>query len=142
MCEISTKIKFCSCVSDDVDVDQLNHYWTLSKKRKSDLMTYVLGLMMLPTENIDPYYQSNVLTLESRLNEPDAFDFDPNFKNGYVLDIVINNKSESHQIFNYTFKFSKGKWKHKSYDSYDLINDFYEIGVGKMKNVLKRKKRN
>jgi hypothetical protein len=139
MCVISDKIKFCTCLTDDVDVETLNHYWVLYEKSKGDVVCLVLGLVGLPTEFQDKHYHLNVSILENRLNDPDAFDFQTNFKNGEVIEIVINNCSKKHPCFTYTFKFSRGKWKHYDVGNFELQSDFDEKAMGKLKSVLNAK---
>jgi hypothetical protein len=55
------------------------------------------------------------------------------------LEIVINNTSNFHETFTYSFKFKKGKWEAEETDPFDIMNHFDEENSGKIKSVLKRK---
>jgi hypothetical protein len=136
MCEISDKIKFCTC-----NGETLKHYWVLHRKIENrELYKYYLGSVVEPSKKEKHFFPINNKTLEKRLNEIDVFDVPMNFKNKDVLEIVINNKSKDYEdCFTYAFQFNKGKWKSIEYDFFLLMNKFDETVSGKMKNVLKRK---
>ena len=138
MCEISDKIKFCSCTGD---VENLKHYWVLHRKAKNlEDIQICVGTYMMPNEKAQAFLEINSTTLENRLNEADAFDVVLELKNKDILEVVINNKSENYEDqINYTFEFKKGKWKTIEYDFFELMNEYEETNSGKMKNVLKKK---
>ena len=137
MCEISDKIKFCTCSSD---VENLKHYWVLHRKSaKLDEMQFCVGTYMLPNEKAMAFLEINTTTLENRLNEEDAFDVDLELKNKDILEVVINNSSKNYEDrITYAFEYKKGKWKSIEYDFFELKNEFEETDSGKMKNVLKK----
>ena len=67
MCEISDKIKFCTCSSD---VENLKHYWVLHRKSANlDEMQFCVGTYMMPNEKAMAFLEINTATLENRLNE-------------------------------------------------------------------------
>ena len=138
MCEISTKIKFCTCSSN---VENLKHYWVLHRKIKDkNLRNHVLGLLSCPSEKELDYFLINSSTIENRLNESDAFDVPMNFINKDVLEVVINSKSENYEdCFSYSFEYKKGIWKSIEHSPFSLIGDFEEADTGKMRSVLKRR---
>ena len=138
MCEISDKIKFCTC---STDVENLKHYWVLHRKIKDkNLRNHVLGLLSCPSDKELDYFLINSATIENRLNESDAFDVPMNFINKDVLEVVINNKAENYgDCFSYSFEYKKGIWKSFESDCFLLMNDYIEEVAGKMRSVLKRK---
>lgn len=138
MCEISDKIKFCTCSSD---VENLKHYWVLHRKSaKLDEMQFCVGTYMMPNEKAKAFLEINSTTLINRLNESDAFDMNLELKNKDILEVVINNKSDNYEDrITYTFEFKKGRWKNIEYDPFFLMNKYEEELSGKMKTVLKKK---
>ena len=138
MCEISDKIKFCTCSSD---VENLKHYWVLHRKSaNSDDMQICVGMYMMPNEKAQEFLKINSTTLVNRLNDSDAFDVDLELKNKDILEVVINNRSENYEDrVTYAFEYNKGKWKSTDYDPFFLMNKYEEEFSGKMKNVLKSK---
>ena len=136
MCIVSDKIKFCTCANGSVE--NLKHYWILYRYIK-DKEEYCMGEPMIPTSMRDLRFEENQFALLNRLNEPDAFDVPLMFKAKDLLEIVINNTSDFHETFTYTFKFKKGKWEAEETDPFDIMNHFDEENSGKIKSVLKRK---
>jgi hypothetical protein len=139
MCEVSDKIKFCTCSSD---VENLKHYWVLHRKSAySDVIEICVGTYMMPNEKAMEFLEINTTTLIKRLNEADAFDIVLELKNKDILEVVINNKTEKYEDrITYAFEYKKGKWKSIEYDFFELMNEFEETNSGKMKNVLKKKR--
>ena len=136
MCIVSDKIKFCTCANGSVE--NLKHYWILYSFNK-DKNFACMGEPMMPTSMRDLSFEENQSTLLNRLNEPDAFDVPLKFKAKDLLEIVINNTSNFHETFTYSFKFKKGKWEAEETDPFDIMNHFDEENSGKIKSVLKRK---
>jgi hypothetical protein len=138
MCEVSDKIKFCTCSSD---VEKLNHYWVLHRKLTNpDEMQFCIGMYTLPNEKALKYLEINTTTLENRLNEPDAFDVVLELKNNDILEVVLNNRAKDYEdLIIYAFEYNDGKWKSIEYDTFELMNEFKETDSGKMKDVLKKK---
>jgi hypothetical protein len=136
MCIVSDKIKFCTCANGSVE--KLKHYWILYRYNKGkDLIC--MGMPMMPTSMRDLGFEENQSILLNRLNDPDAFDVPLKFKAKDLLEIVINNTSDYHKIFTYSFKFKKGKWEAEETDPFDIMNHFDEVNSGKIKSALKRK---
>jgi hypothetical protein len=98
-----------------------------------------MGMPMMPTSMRDLGFEENQSILLNRLNDPDAFDVPLKFKAKDLLEIVINNTSDYHKIFTYSFKFKKGKWEAEETDPFDIMNHFDEVNSGKIKSALKRK---
>ncbi|RAU81877.1 hypothetical protein [Pontibacter arcticus] len=133
MCLVSDNIKFCTCKSSSPD--RLNHYWLLHRYNK-DKHDFFMGVPMIPSEFTDPNFIINNFTLESRLNEPDAFDFPASFKPKDQLVIVFNNQAKEYdKRLTYCFRFKKGRWVSESYDVFELMNHYDEFAFGKMNHI-------
>jgi hypothetical protein len=80
MCQISNKIKFCTC--EVANTDELVHYWKLlrfNSKRKFD----TVGETMLP--HYDENFEIGAQTLIKVLNKNSAFDQPIKFQSKDVL---------------------------------------------------------
>ena len=135
MCIVSDKIKFCTCVNGSVE--NLKHYWILYSFNK-DKNFACMGEPMMPTSMRDLSFEENQSTLLNRLNEPDAFDVPLKFKAKDLLEIVINNTSDFHETFTYSFKFKNGKWLVEETDPFEIMNHYDEENSGKIKSALMR----
>lgn len=135
MCQISDKIKFCTCAASSVN--QLKHYWIWYSfnKHKNEM---ILGEMILPMDFIEVNYKKNQETLLDRLNHQEAFDKPLNFKNKDILEIGINNNAKDKEVIYYTFEFKKGDWQITYYDPFYIANNFDEKEFGKIKFALSR----
>lgn len=134
MCEVSEKIKFCSCTT--TNPRNLKHYWVWHQYNK-DKNEMIVGLFFMPDFSIDKNKNYNKKTILKRLSEVDAFDKVLDFKNKDVLEIVLNNNPKSNTI-TYCFQFKNGTWKNKEQAPFELMNEFDEKEKGKIKNPLKR----
>ncbi|RZJ34740.1 MAG: hypothetical protein EOO51_08410 [Flavobacterium sp.] len=134
MCELSDKIKFCTCAAKSTD--SLRHYWILHRFN-ANKEEFTLGMPNFPDEELYLFdHQANKTKLATRLNEPDAFDFDADFRSKDRFEIVLNNDSFDDQRVTYYFDYSKGKWRIDNADCYfDTVNNFDEIRFGKIKNA-------
>jgi len=124
MFTVSNKIKFCTCKTENVE--QLKHYWKLHQKVRKDNYMTILGTTICPTSMRDKNYKENNQTLENRLNESGAFDFETSFKNGDV--IVIQCENDYLTAFQYTFKFKNKKWE--KYEKADFELKYQAIDGG------------
>ena len=91
---------------------------------------------MLPS--FATYDEQNLKTLETRLNEPDAFDFDTDFKNKDILEVVLHNKDVSKRSV-YGFEYKKSKWVKKEIDDFYTSGHCDSIQFGKMKKIFLHK---
>lgn len=130
MCTIFKKIKLCSCKSSSPN--KLKHYWILYRRNK-DKNEIIVGQMLLPDEAVTLHFESNYSTLETRLQEPDAFDVVLDCKTGDVLEIVMDNNNDSIRTV-YGFKYTKKQWNRFEINTFELMGQFDEIGFGKIKN--------
>ena len=132
MCNISNKIKFCSCLASTPD--KLRHYWIVHRFNKN-LDEFHIGQPQFPDELFVTDYDLNKEILLNRLNESDAFDFKIHFNAKDKLEISINHAQDDSQKATYCFKFSKGKWRHAEYDVFELMNHYDELKFGKLKQI-------
>ena len=93
MCKLSNKIKFCTCVDENTNIEDLNHYWILHRYNK-DKSEFVMGMPIFP-DHLHPMFDINDKALLSTLNTNDAFDKKINTANGDVIEIVLCNNDNS-----------------------------------------------
>ena len=87
MCNISNKIKLCSCTNRSVN--KLDHYWILHRFNEAkDII--IIGEPIMPYEMPNPNYGINAATLTTRLNDNDAFDIAIKFEEKDQLEIFFN----------------------------------------------------
>lgn len=134
MCVVSDKIKLCTCISEDLDVEELNHYWILHRHtKKKDLQ--ILGTPSLPTSMLDENFELNKDKLVTRVNEPDVFDKPLNFHKKDRLELVFNNLSNDYdKIFHYEFEWTGEKWIHVDHEAFHLMNHYNETSSGEIQN--------
>jgi hypothetical protein len=133
MCNISNKIKLCSCTNRSVN--KLDHYWILHRFNEAkDII--IIGEPIMPYEMPNPNYGINAATLTTRLNDNDAFDIAIKFEEKDQLEIVFNQlaKDPSKTLI-YYFKYTNGKWFEEDTDPFDLMNHYDEFKFGKLKDI-------
>ena len=133
MCNISNKIKLCSCTNRSVN--KLDHYWILHRFNEArDII--IIGEPIMPYEMSNPNYGINVATLKTRLNDNDAFDIAIKFEEKDQLEIVFNHLiKDPSKTFTYYFKYTNGKWFEEDNDPFDLMNHYDELKFGKLKDI-------
>ena len=122
MCKISDQLKLCTCETNDVE--QLKHYWVLSRPgRQFDL----IGETFPPTyigEKLDRINENTILKL---LNEGNCFDTEIMHQENDVLELhfdlnLVRQKnlasSYNSNYLIYTFKFQRGIWELNSFDPF------------------------
>ncbi|MFG6685218.1 hypothetical protein ACGK9U_01445 [Mariniflexile sp. HNIBRBA6329] len=132
MCKVSDKIKFCTCVDEKVDIEELNHYWVLHRYNKNkDLI--VVGMPTLP-QMFNPMFDINEELLLNTLNSADAFDKNLDLKPGDRLEVVLCNHGRSNEVTLYfNFKYTGKKWKPIEADAFELMNRFDAVQQGEVK---------
>jgi hypothetical protein len=136
MCKVSNKIKFCTCVDDNIDIEELNHYWVLHRYNKDKNMN-VMGEPIFP-DNLHPMFIINEALLIYTLNKPDAFDKNIELKKGDRLEVALCNNSDNDSLY-YNFKFTGKTWISIESDSFDLMSNFDELKSGKIKEIAMNK---
>ena len=132
MCKVSNKIKFCTCVDDNIDIEELNHYWVLHRYNKDKNMN-VMGEPIFP-DNLHPMFIINKALLIDTLNKPEAFDKNIGLKKGDRLEVVLCNNSDNDSLY-YNFKFTGKTWMPIESDSFDLMSNFDELKGGEIKEI-------
>lgn len=137
MCEVSDKLKLCSCAA--VNPRDLRHYWILHRFDKGK-STMVVGMFMLPhilSEEIEVRNKNLLLTL---LNQPDTFDKNIIPRQGDLLELSFSCGDDDRKI-TYGFKYNRGKWQEEGFDPLVWMWHHDEEQYGKIKNALKRNNR-
>ena len=135
MCKVSDKIKFCTCSSDNLNIEELDHYWVLNRYNK-EKNEFVLGEPSLPSEYKDSNFIINRENLLKRINEPDAFDKPLDIKRKDRLELVLNNNQDYDKIFVYEFEYTGKEWKYVSHDPFNLMSHYDEVNSGKLDDVF------
>ena len=112
MCEVSDKLKLCSCFK--VAFGKARHYWILHRFIK-DKFEIVIGLPMLPHFLSVDVDTKNKKLLLSLLNQPDTFDSDITPREGDLLELSFL-CGEKEQRITYGFKYKRGKWHEEQFD--------------------------
>ena len=130
MCEVSDKIKFCTCAVVE-NIYELDSYWVLHKFNPGE-DDVLIGMMQPPTAFRDPNFKLNRNVILDRLNDGEAFDKPIDFEKKDRLEVVITLGKEQ---FYYYFKYSGRKWIPVSEDAFELEKDFDEVQKGPIKSA-------
>lgn len=134
MCKVSNKIKFCTCINDNIVIEELDNYWILYRRNKDKILRMV-GMLLQPND-INPNFFVNIETIMNRLTEDDSFDIPIEFKNGDCLLISLNNNLEKKgEDMTYLFKYYRGQWKFIEYDPFELMWKFGSVKNGTFYNL-------
>lgn len=134
MCKVSGKIKFCTCVDENVDIEELNHYWVLHRYNKNkDLI--VVGMPTLP-QMFNPMFDINEELMLNTLNSADAFDKNLDLKSGDRLEVVLCNHGRlNEETLYFNFKYTGTQWKPIEADAFELMTGFDQMGQGEIKET-------
>ena len=124
MCEVSDKLKLCTCSSD---IEELDNYWVLHRFEK-DRWVIIMGETMPPSEIDLKVDLKNKELLAKLINEPDVFDktIKPKEKDR----LSINFKC-SEEYMTYGFEFQKERWVEIGYDFLGEAKGIKNLKVGK-----------
>lgn len=130
MCEVSDKIKFCTCKAKSTE--RLKNYWVFSRFVEED--DFLLnGLILQPPFVDERMVEMNTAALLKRLNEPDAFDIDLSPKDNDRLLIVLTCKEHFSGEAFHGFEYKEGKWVVCEYDTFEWDFKHREEKFGKVK---------
>ena len=130
MCEVSNKIKFCTCKAKSTE--RLKNYWVFHKYHK-DRFDGIMGSCNLPLMVDENMVQYNEATILKRVNEADAFDVDLKPKNKDRLEIVLTCNEHFGGDLHIGFEFKKGQWVPCEYNVFEWTWKHTEDAFGKLK---------
>ncbi len=138
MCEVSDKIKFCTCIDDTIDIEELNHYWVLHRYNK-DKNDIVMGMPVLPND-LHPLFEINEEIVVQTLNTPEAFDKNMELKRRDRLEVLLcSNTSGANDRFYNNFRYTGKIWKSIEPDCFDLMSRFEEVNTGEIQEISKER---
>lgn len=136
MCKVSDKIKFCTCLDDTIDIEELNHYWVLHRYNKDKNLS-VMGMPVFPND-LNPLFEINAEIVLHNLNTPEAFDKEIELKRGDRLEAVVcSNTAGNDDRFYYNFKYTGKIWKSIAVDYFDIMSRFDELNMGEIQEISK-----
>ena len=139
MCEVSDKLKLCTCNSDII---RLKNYWAYYKKAPGKV-SFIIGEPMMPAQ-IDPKVKSfNTKLLKGLLNDGNVFDFEltPEPGDGLLIAFDLAKTGEDCSMMYYAFVYRQNKWTSCAFDTFDWEHRFDQEKYGKITNALKNNPR-
>ncbi len=140
MCQVSDKIKLCSCKTKDVE--RLKNYWVLH--REENTVIQIVGEVFFPPIIDEEITAQNIDILLKLLNACDIFDVEMQLKNNDILELHLTLPKEyvnighmRESVLVYSFKYRAGKW---SVSTYSPQFEFDIIQQGKIKNAFRKAK--
>jgi hypothetical protein len=138
MCEVSDKLKLCSCKTEDVQ--KLKHYWILQRPFRRGGPS-VMGTVIPPADFGTTLEKINVSQIKKQLNENSCFDADIDYKENDILHLYFTcNQAGSESSYEsgylaYAFHYKNGKWKKTFYDHF--YNNLEEVQAGMIRRPFK-----
>lgn len=133
MCEITNQIKLCTCVDENIEIENLNHYWVLHRKNNNKSID-IMGIPVFP-DHLHPRYEVNADILLKTLNTPDTFDEKITLNSEDCIEIILCNNKETNELFRYTYRYTGKSWVTDDSDCFDLINNYEEVYTGELKEI-------
>lgn len=138
MCQVSNKIKLCSCKTKNVE--SLKHYWLIKRKNKDT--SYIVGEISMPADIGEENDKLNMDIILNQLNTGNIFDKYIEHKSNDILELVFSFKADRERFQNfspntgdflaYAFKYRNGQWK--KFDYQNWVINFDEVEKGKIVN--------
>lgn len=135
MCQVTDKLKLCSC---SVDVSTLQNFWVYLRIVPGQDNICIGEVFM-------PYYLPFNITVNNKkritrmLNKGNCFDFEMQPMEEDQLHLYFNTKPGYDSIgVCYSFKFSKTKWSSIITDTFDMMRRYDTYKEGKIENGLNR----
>ncbi|MBK8700279.1 MAG: hypothetical protein IPN29_12415 [Saprospiraceae bacterium] len=132
MCIVSNKIKFCTCAKDP---DELTNSWVLHRY-VGDKNISVMGMMIDPSDMIDENFKPNEEILLARLQEKDAFDFIPKFKENDRMEISMRYPKGNIKEVYFTFSYQQGNWQPEELNPFELTEHYDVVKRGELINIF------
>ncbi len=134
MCEISDKLKLCTC---NKGVSKLKYTWEYYRY-VGNKGFYIEGEIMMPVD-LEPELEAHNRELLTRLlNDGNVFDFEvtPKFRDRLVLHFDLSHEKEDEKFLVYEFLFVKGHWKFSEAGPFFIEENMKQIAHGKIENGL------
>jgi hypothetical protein len=130
MCQVSDKIKFCTCSPEKLF--QPGNYWVLYRynKRKNISM---IGETFLPYSIDIKQDEMNRQNLLDALNNTNSFDKPLEFQNGDLLLVSLKCGSEPGERLDYGFHFNNGSWEEKIYSCFQWETKHDKVKRGEVR---------
>ncbi len=135
MCQVSDKIKLCSCKTKDVT--ELKHYWVLMCPENKE--GEMLGTIIPPADIGEQLEKLNIHTLRTQLNNGNCFDVELLHQEKDILELhfTCTPQPKTESMFQdysnylvYAFVYKKGKWRKTNYDHFG--NNLSSVQEGKI----------
>jgi hypothetical protein len=136
MCEVSDKLKLCTCSSD---ISKLKYYWVFYRY-VGDKLESIMGEPIMPVAINPETDLLNQQLLAKLLNDGNVFDFElnPRAKDRLLLAFNIAKGKKDESWLHYGFEYKRKKWTGCEYDSFDWENQLEEEKFGKILGALKK----
>ena len=134
MCEISDKLKLCTCKKD---VSKLKYTWQYYRY-VGNKESFIVGEIMMPVDLEPALEEHNRELLTRLLNDGNVFDFEvtPKFRDRLVLHCDLSHEKEDEKFLVYEFLFVKGHWKFSEAGPFFIEENMKQIAHGKIENGL------
>jgi hypothetical protein len=135
MCQVSDKLKLCSC--ETKDVERLKHFWVLKRHNGENIC--IVGIAILPAVIGKKANKLNEEVLCKMLNEGNCFDIELKHQQNDILELhftvtpdpEISSQFPSDEDFlTYVFTFNKKRWKKTDFDPFAA--NLKEVQKGKI----------
>jgi hypothetical protein len=135
MCLVSDKIKFCTCVDDNIDIESLDHYWILYRYNPNKNVQ-VMGLALPPVLMDELSYFESQEVIINRINSGAGFDQKFEFKEGDRLELSLNTNDEE-LMFQFYFEYGGEQWfsAPEGFKPFTLENEFDELAQGHVQDI-------
>ena len=135
MCEVSDKLKLCTC---NTDIGKLKNWWAFYRfeKGKND---FLIGEPMMPSTIPAEIDSLNRDLLTRLLNDGNVFDFDlkPKSKDCLLLTFRVPKKRHESGIIQYGYVYKNRKWVEIDFKPFSWEEHHNEEITGKILNAMK-----
>jgi hypothetical protein len=130
MCEISDKLKLCTCKKDVSKLKYTWHYYRFVGNKEG----LIYGEIMAPFHLEEKLEAQNLKTLTALLNDGNIFDVEispkPKDRLRLVFDLSVDEKDSS--LLTYEFKYTAGRWKPCESEPFYHENYMKQVAKGKI----------
>lgn len=138
MCELSRKLKLCTCAA--ASVSELRNYWILHRfdKTKDFIVAGSIVLYDEPSKSVQAH---NKALLLERLQEADAFDVDlrPRERDRLQLTFTCSEPGGRVNTLYYGYEYKSGRWTEEEYDELSWETNHDQTRFGEVQLALKGK---